>query len=68
MCLSEKLIVEVDGGQHAEEVERDEERTRWLESRGYRVIRFWNNEVLRNVEGVHLIIQTELRAVEYPPP
>jgi very-short-patch-repair endonuclease len=45
-----KLIVEVDGGQHAEAV--DARRTRFLEAKGYRVIRFWNNEVLSNPEGV----------------
>jgi very-short-patch-repair endonuclease len=47
-----KLIVEVDGGQHAEQERRDVSRSAYLESRGYRVIRFWNNEVLANTEGV----------------
>jgi len=49
-CLEHRLIVEVDGGQH--EAETDETRTAWLEGQGYRVIRFWNNEVLGNLEGV----------------
>jgi very-short-patch-repair endonuclease len=51
-CLAEKLIVELDGGQHAEQVTADEQRTKWLEGRGYRVIRFWNNDVLQNTDGV----------------
>jgi very-short-patch-repair endonuclease len=46
-----KLIVEVDGGQHAMP-QADAKRTAWLESEGYRVIRFWNNDVLKNTEGV----------------
>jgi very-short-patch-repair endonuclease len=53
-----KLIVEVDGGQHGEAkgLAADKRRTRWLESQGYRVLRFWNNDVLRNVEGVEIAI------------
>ena len=47
-----KLIVELDGGQHAEALQYDLSRTRFLQSRGYRVIRFWNNDVLQNIEGV----------------
>ncbi len=47
-----KLIVECDGGQHAEAGDHDAARTRFLEAEGYRVIRFWNNEVLENVDGV----------------
>ena len=47
-----KLIIEVDGGQHALDAERDATRTRFLEGEGYRVLRFWNNDVLGNLEGV----------------
>ena len=47
-----KLIIEVDGGQHALAGDQDAIRTAFLEAEGYRVIRFWNNEVLANVEGV----------------
>lgn len=50
LCHSARLIVEVDGGQHSAEV--DARRTAFLASQGYRVIRFWNNEVLVNVDGV----------------
>ncbi len=51
-CPEQKLIIELDGGQHANQVEADTERTAWLESKGYRVIRFWNNEVFDNLDGV----------------
>jgi very-short-patch-repair endonuclease len=47
-----RLIVELDGGQHAVQVEYDRERTHWLESRGYRVVRFWNNDVLNDTDPV----------------
>ena len=52
LCESARLIVELDGGQHAEQARPDAERTRWLEQRGYRVVRFWNNDVLGNTSGV----------------
>jgi very-short-patch-repair endonuclease len=51
-CYELKLIVEVDGGQHAEQITYDSQRTRFLQSKGYQVVRFWNNEVLGNLEGV----------------
>ncbi len=46
VCLAKRLIVEVDGGQHAEQAEEDAQRTAWLEAQGFRVLRFWNTEVL----------------------
>ncbi|WP_114953684.1 endonuclease domain-containing protein [Sphingosinicella terrae] len=52
LSFSSKLIVEVDGSQHAEAVEYDTRRTTFLSERGYRVRRFWNNEVLENLDGV----------------
>jgi very-short-patch-repair endonuclease len=51
-----KLIIELDGSQHLEQEEYDEERTKYLESQGYKVIRFWNNDVMNNIEGVILAI------------
>jgi very-short-patch-repair endonuclease len=51
-CLTIKLIIEVDGGQHNINKAADDRRTRWLESQGYTVMRFWNNEVLQNLDGV----------------
>ena len=51
-----KLIIELDGSQHLEQREYDAERTEFLESRGYRVLRFWNNEVTSNLDGVIIMI------------
>ncbi|HEY0328534.1 MAG TPA: endonuclease domain-containing protein [Rhodopseudomonas sp.] len=53
-CLAQRLITEVDGSQHGEEegLKRDEVRTRWLQSEGYRVIRFWNNDVMSKTDAV----------------
>ncbi|GIK99373.1 MAG: hypothetical protein BroJett029_35820 [Alphaproteobacteria bacterium] len=68
VCLPARLVVEVDGGQHAEQLERDAARTAWLESQGFRVIRFWNNEVLGNIEGVLHVIGENLPAERPPPP
>ncbi|MEO8104186.1 MAG: endonuclease domain-containing protein, partial [Betaproteobacteria bacterium] len=52
VCLEANLIIELDGSQHADAVTADAARTQFLESLGYRVLRFWNNEVLENIEGV----------------
>lgn len=57
-CHSAKLVIEVDGGQHGSNA--DAERTKIIEDEGYRVIRFWNNEVLGNADGVHSIIAAAL--------
>ena len=51
-----KLIIELDGSQHLDQVEYDQERTEYLKEQGYRVIRFWNNDVMNNIEGVILAI------------
>ncbi len=59
-CLEKRLIIEVDGGQHAENEEKDKRRTKWLEDEGYRVIRFWDNDVLTNIEGVIFRIMENL--------
>jgi len=58
VCPARKLIVEVDGGQHT--VDGDAARTAFLEGQGYRVLRFWNNEVLRNLDGVWRVIANAL--------
>ena len=60
LCSDAKLIVELDGGQHGEQVEKDTLRTDALEAAGYTVIRFWNNDVLANTEGVLETIRLEL--------
>ena len=51
-CPDRKLIVELDGGQHQEQAVYDEARTGFLQAQGWRVLRFWNNEVMENLEGV----------------
>lgn len=66
VCLEAALILEVDGGQHAETTNNDAIRTQWLEAKGLHVMRFWNNEVLNNIEGVKLAIWNYL--VELQPP
>ena len=52
MCLEARLIVEADGGQHLEQVEDDLKRSRFLESLGYKVVRFWNHEILCDIHSV----------------
>jgi len=61
VCFEKQVIVELDGGQHAEQVAYDAERTAWLQSRGFRVLRFWNHEALQNLEAV---TEAVLRACE----
>lgn len=61
---SEKLIVELDRGQHAQQTEADAERTQALESMGYIVIRFWNNEVIENIDGVLMEILNTARSAK----
>ena len=51
-CFAERLVVELDGGQHADAAAGDAARTRFLMSQGFRVIRFWNNDVVENVDSV----------------
>ena len=52
LCLEIRLVIEVDGGQHSEQANYDARRTAWLESEGFKVIRFWNNEVLEETDSV----------------
>ena len=68
ICLEAKLIVELDGGQHSESVLLDEKRTVFLASLGYHVVRFWNNEVLENMDGVLARIREHLLDLHQPHP
>ncbi len=52
VCYQKKLIIELDGGQHAENEDYDKKRTDWLEGQGFTVVRFWNTDVLNNIDGV----------------
>ena len=63
VCFERRLVIEVDGGQHQEQVVYDGKRTQWLESQGFRVLRFWNNEILGHVEEV---LEVVLDALEHP--
>ena len=53
VCHEARLVVEVDGGQHDRSSPQEAERGRFLQNQGYRVLRFWNNEVLENLDGIH---------------
>ena len=60
VCHEARLIVEIDGGQHDRSSPREAERSGFLQSEGYRILRFWNDEVLANLDGVHETIAAEL--------
>ena len=61
VCLERRLVVEVDGGQHAgdDQIEHDRRRTEWLQAEGYGVIRFWSNDVMQSLDGVFQSILDE---------
>jgi very-short-patch-repair endonuclease len=65
VCLERRVVVEVDGGQHNERRFLDAQRDAWLCSEGYEVLRFWNNEVLTQIDGVKEAI---FQALTKPPP
>jgi very-short-patch-repair endonuclease len=67
VCRERRLVIEVDGGQHADN-KRDAIRDQWLAERRYRVLRFWNNEVLENIEGVWDTIFAAVSAAAPPHP
>ena len=66
-CIELRVVIEVDGGQHDENA-RDDRRTAWLAAHNWRVIRFWNNEVIENLEGVHAKLEKLLLRREAPSP
>src|SRR5205085_7142473 len=66
-CTKHRLIIEADGGQHAENP-GDARRTAILEAQGWRVLRFWNHEILGNTEGVVETVLQELMQAEAPSP
>jgi len=59
VCKEKKIIIEIDGGQHniKENIYKDNERTKYLEMKGYKIIRFWNNDINNNLEGVFKKLQ-----------
>ena len=68
VARSIKLVIELDGGQHASSTAYDTNRTTFLEQRGYRVIRFWNHDVLENIEGIMTLIKEALKDRPSPSP
>jgi very-short-patch-repair endonuclease len=58
--IKSKLIIEIDGSQHLEQSDYDNERTQYLEAQGYQVIRFWNNQVMNELDGVIRAIEDTL--------
>jgi very-short-patch-repair endonuclease len=69
-CHAAKLVIEIDGGQHNNDSDRvyDQRRTDWLNTQGYRVLRFWNNEVAGNIDGVVATIAAEMNPHPNPSP
>jgi len=67
VCFEKKLIVKVDGGQHSEQVVYDSERNEWSERQGFRILRFWNNQVLKEIDAVKERIMEALSSYSYTP-
>jgi very-short-patch-repair endonuclease len=65
VSFEKNMIIELDGGQHAIEKDKDQKRDQYLRGRGFEVLRFWNNEVLENIDGVMETIR--LRCMRHPP-
>ena len=63
VCEEKKLVIEIDGGQHniPDNVKADKERTNYINSKGYRVVRFWNNDINQNIEGVYETLLSMVR-------
>jgi very-short-patch-repair endonuclease len=67
VCLEKKLIIEVDGSQHSEQIDYDLKRDTWLEKEGFCILRFWDNQVLNETDGVQEIIIDALGSPSCPP-
>src|SRR5947208_8036900 len=65
LCYEARLVIEVDGGQHAKST-KDRRRDRWFAEHAFQVLRFWNNDVVSNLEGVLTVIIDALRATPHP--
>ncbi|MEQ1527421.1 MAG: endonuclease domain-containing protein [Gallionella sp.] len=65
-CVEQRLVVELDGSQHQNQLAYDEQRSLYLQEQGWRVLRFWNNDMLENFEGVLFVIAEHLEVA--PPP
>ena len=60
VCFEQRLVIELDGGQHAVNQDYDHSRTEWLRSQGFKVIRFWNHDVMNKVEEIKEVIARNL--------
>lgn len=67
VCFENKLIIEVDGGQHCQRL-CDKSRDEWLARQGFRVLRFWNNDILKNMDGVLKVIAGNISPSPLSPP
>ncbi|HVQ09813.1 MAG TPA: DUF559 domain-containing protein [Allosphingosinicella sp.] len=65
-CIQARLVIEVDGGQHDRDRRKDERRARAMAALGYRTIRFWNHDVLENIDGVLRVIEDALPSPSHP--
>ena len=67
-----RVVVELDGGQHSQQMDYDSKRTAWLEAQGYRVLRFWNTRVLQEIEAIKAVVlkvlESELNTPHLNPP
>ncbi|MDH5409598.1 MAG: endonuclease domain-containing protein [Gammaproteobacteria bacterium] len=68
VCIEAKLIIEADGGQHTEQIEYDKNRTQKLQAMGYTILRFWDNEILGEIDTVLEQIQNHLIVFPHPSP
>ena len=66
-CDEGRLIIELDGGQHISQMEYDRERSAWLESQGFRILRFWNHQVFQELEAIKQVIWTTLNSPALSP-
>ncbi|MCC7202113.1 MAG: endonuclease domain-containing protein [Nitrospirae bacterium] len=64
-CYEKRIVIEVDGGQHSMMENEDNTRDQWLKDEGFKVLRFWNNEVLTNIEGILEVIRGT--CLDHPP-
>ncbi len=65
VCLQKRVVIEVDGGQHAQEMNHDAVRDAWLHAQGFIILRFWNNDVVTNIDGVMELILKNLQDTPY---